>query len=122
MFHLLPLPADVRAERTQASGSSSLRGLFSGPMPPAESSRSRTPLPAYAVTMPAAILRCNSTFQRRTDPPHRRDRRAAAFILDQRAEFPRRSGAMGHDGADVRLLRAASENQRGCVRGLFDLA
>src|SRR5580693_3849823 len=55
MFHLLPLRADVRAERTQASGSSSLRGLFSGPMPPAESSRSRTPLPAYAVTSTAGI-------------------------------------------------------------------
>jgi hypothetical protein len=55
MFHLLPLRADLRAERTQASGSSSLRDLFSGPMPPAESSRSRTPLPAYAVTRTAGI-------------------------------------------------------------------
>src|SRR4029077_14870087 len=38
-----------------ASGSSSLRGFFSGPMPPAESTRYRTPLPAYAVTSTAGI-------------------------------------------------------------------
>ncbi len=53
---------------------------------------------------------------------HHRDCRPAALLPDQCAEFPGRSGALGHGGADVGLFRAAPQDQRRGVRGLLDLA
>ena len=63
-----------------------------------------------------------AVFRRRTDPQDDRHRRPAAHVPDQCAEFPGRSGAVGHDGADVGLFRAAPEDQRRGVRGVLDLA
>ena len=71
---------------------------------------------AEAAGLQRAIFRC------RTDPAHHLGLRHPALLPDQCAELPVRGGALGHHGADVRVLRAASETERGGVRGVVDLA
>ena len=78
------------------------------------------PFPAFGSSKPGGLQR--AIFRRRIDPAHDRDRRPAALIFVECAEFPGGSRTMGNNGADVRLLRAAPENQRGGVRGVIDLA
>ena len=78
------------------------------------------PFPAGGALKPPGYTR--AIFRRRADPPHHLGLRRAALVLDQRAELPVGSGALGNHRADDGLFRAASEAQGGGVRGVVDLA
>ena len=63
-----------------------------------------------------------TVFRRRADPPDHLGVRHSALLPDQRAELPVRGRALGNHGADVGVLRTASEAEGGGFRGVLHLA